>query len=46
MQLKELVDGKETEEGDEDEKVVEKELRRQISGALVGMTEVYLTDLW
>ena len=46
VQLKELVDGKETPEGDEDERVVEKELRRQISAALVGMTEIYLTDLW
>ncbi|KAL7416715.1 hypothetical protein BDY24DRAFT_378030 [Mrakia frigida] len=45
VQLKELVEGKETEEGDEDEQVVEKDLRKQISGALVGMTEVYLTDL-
>lgn len=46
VQLNELVAGKETPEGDEDERIVEKELRRQISGALVGMTEVYLTDLW
>lgn len=30
----------------EDEKEVERELRAQICGALVGMTEVYLTDLW
>jgi hypothetical protein len=30
----------------EDEKMAEFEMRKQISGAFVGMTEVYLTDLW